>query len=105
MSRSYKKTPIIKDNGRSKKVQKRFANRRVRNYIKHNDIGKGKQYRKLFDSWEIADYVSRWTKEDAIRDYNSVMKGAPSYAKDYYLENFPTLESFLEFWERSMRKK
>lgn len=54
MSRSYKKTPIIKDSSKTKRIDKRNANKSVR----HNkDLsGKGNGYKKCFESYDINDY-------------------------------------------------
>lgn len=49
MSRSYRKTPIVKDNGRSKKDTKKQANKKVRKSI----CGDGGDYKKLFESGKI----------------------------------------------------
>lgn len=40
MSRSYRKTPIIKDNGKHKQFSKRQANKKVR----HEICGSGAEY-------------------------------------------------------------
>ncbi len=100
MSRSYKKHPISKDNGHSKKEMRTLANRTVRRRLNRQEdytIANGKAYRKEFDSWCIADYVTRWTKQEAIDEYEK---------SDYVSkEMFPTLESFLNFWEKCMRRK
>jgi hypothetical protein len=65
MSRSYKKHPIIKDGGRSSKKSKRLANKKVRRNVDKLPP-KGKAYKKIYDSWDINDYVSYWTEKDAI---------------------------------------
>jgi len=54
MSRSYKKHPIIKDNGRGKKKDKRFANRAVRNTRELSE--KGNSFKKCFCSYGITDW-------------------------------------------------
>lgn len=54
MSRSYKHTPVSKD-CRSAKAAKRRANHVVRRY--KGKIANGKQYRRLFSSYDIHDYV------------------------------------------------
>jgi hypothetical protein len=99
MSRSYKKTPVIKDNGKSKKISKTFAVRKTRRKLKNLDyeIADGKAYRKEFESWEIADYVSRWTKEKAIQEYET----------NQYIDKkrFPTLQSWINYWEKYMYRK
>lgn len=58
MSRSYKKYPIVTDNGCSKELKK-YANRVVRQKMKDVNFGiaNGKSYRKLFESYDICDYV------------------------------------------------
>jgi hypothetical protein len=58
MSRSYKKTPVVKD-GRSGKSGKKFANHKVRNY--KGIIPNGKSYRKIFQTWDIHDCISMRT--------------------------------------------
>lgn len=64
MSRSYKK-PYIKDNGRSKKEAKRFANKVVRKY--KDIIPNGKSYRKLYCSYNICDYKYKTYADKAYR--------------------------------------
>lgn len=102
MSRSYKKTPIIKDNGKSKKVAKTFAVRKTRRKLKNLDyeIADGKSYKKEFESWEIADYITRWTKEDALKEYESKSK---KYC--WFREEWPTLEDYLNYWYKCMKRK
>lgn len=58
MSRSYKKTPIVKDHD-SGKGGKKWANRKVRNYKR--EIANGKSYRKIFNSWDIHDSIHRYS--------------------------------------------
>lgn len=99
MSRSYRKHPIVKDGGRSKKEDRTLANRIVRRKLNNLDyeIADGKAYKKEFESWNIADYISMWTKEEAIKEYE----------RDEYIDKkrFPTLESWLNFWEKCMHRK
>lgn len=65
MSRSYKKTSIIKYCGNSR-FGKRQANKKVRVY---NDVSlKGNSYKKLYESYNINDIVEYCSKEKAIRD-------------------------------------
>ena len=102
MSRSYRKNPIIKDNGKSKKEMKSLANRKVRRKLNDPDfnIADGKAYKKEFESWDIADFISRWTKEDAIKEYESKSK---KYR--WFKEEWPTLEDYLNYWEKTMHRK
>lgn len=54
MSRSYKKTPILKDNGKSAKLNKQIANRKIRRNS-YMIIPKGNLYRKYTETWDIND--------------------------------------------------
>ena len=67
MGKSYKKTPIIKENGDSKKQMKTIASKAVRSKLKHPDfeIANGNAYKKEYESYDIADYICRWTKNYA----------------------------------------
>ena len=62
MARSYRK-PILTDGYGCKfrKYAKRCANRAVRRY---SDLADGKAYRRLYDSWNIKDYIWFLTPED-----------------------------------------
>ena len=63
MSKSFKKTPIIKYAGCGP-YGKRLANRKVRR--NQNDVfANGKLYKKMYETWDINDCVSRWTQKDA----------------------------------------
>ena len=67
MSRSYKKTPIQKDNVGGRKHAKRTANKKVRQY--KGEIADGKAYRKLYCSWDIYDWISYSSYEDYREQY------------------------------------
>ena len=76
MSRSYRKTPIIKCCG-DKKYGKRQANKKVRRSYQ-NVLWKGKQYRKLYETWDINDVIQYWSRRDAE------MHGELDIWKKYY---------------------
>ena len=101
MSRSYKKNPILKDDGKSKKVAKTLATRLTRRKFNRIDyeMANGNAYRKEFESWEIADLTSRWTKEKAIKEYEINSK----YSR--FKERWPTLQDYLNFWAKCMHRK
>jgi len=64
MSRSYKKNPGWAGKSRWAKIDKRFANKSVRNT---EEVPNGKGYRKIYDSYNIRDYNFRYfSKKDAI---------------------------------------
>lgn len=65
MSRSYKKTPVIKY-APSGKIGKKFANRRVRRF--KGDIPDGYVFlKKIYDPWNVHDVVQRYTLSDALQ--------------------------------------
>ena len=59
MSRSYKKHPVLPDN--VVPGSKRLANKKVRRAVHRGDEEtrnrKGKSYKKLYDSWNVHDYI------------------------------------------------
>jgi hypothetical protein len=62
MSRSYRHTPVVKDNKRhSKKWARKQANRVVRHA---KGISNGSNYKKLYQQWDICDYAHRCTIND-----------------------------------------
>ena len=62
MSRSYKKTPIIKSvHSLYKKFCKRHSNKKIRQV---KDLPNYGAFKKVFQSCEIHDYISYCPKED-----------------------------------------
>ena len=93
MSRSYKKIPIHKSHDGGKWT-KRMASKAVRR--EPDTPLNGGNYKKIFNSWELNDWVTYWPIEDAIETY---------YSSPYYLSRFDTLEKFLIYWKKSMLRK
>lgn len=85
MSRSFKKTPIVKDNSRGRKKDKRFANKKVRNTP---FVSNGKQYRKHYNPWDIYDYVSYVSLQEWLaifrEDYETEVACITAWKKWYY---------------------
>lgn len=86
MSRSYKKNPISKCDPKNGTPGKKFANRKVRRC--KDAIPNGKAYRKIYNSWEIHDYVCRYTYEEYNCHYEAQIKmyqaGGLCYNPDKY---------------------
>lgn len=103
MSRSYKKNPYVTDHKRrSTKQSKRLANRRVRRCLcDENTLGRI-QHKKYTESWDICDYKWRMSREEAIEWYESEGFGM---ASGYFKERYPTLELWLEYWEKCYKRK
>lgn len=78
MSRSYKKTPIVKDNKGGRKAAKKEANRKVR---QSKDVPNGKQYRKFYNPWDIYDYVMYC---DSYKEMSSYRKDEEKAKKLWY---------------------
>ena len=60
MSRSYRKTPIIKDSGKHKQFSKRQANKKVR----HEICGSGAEYKRHYEQYDICDFYYFVDKKD-----------------------------------------
>lgn len=96
MSRSYRHTPIVKDGGISSKKNKQRANRYVRRCLNRNlDLElQGCSYKKVYNTWEINDYVSRYTVKQAIQEYSERCSRI-SYLDTWFIEKYPTLNDYL----------
>ena len=94
MSRSFRKHPCVKDP--ASKYMKRYANKKVRHT---KDIPNGGAYKKVFESWEISDYCWFWTRQEAIDEWES--KSLTNYLKAH----FKSLEEYLSYWEKCVRRK
>ena len=100
MSRSYRKYYVTKDHN---KGQKQLANRKVRRVNKLDPL-KGGNYKKLYPQWDICDYCWRWTKEEAIESwYEEEAEHYNGYAWRH--DRFGTLENWLNYWEKCVKRK
>lgn len=106
MSRSYKKNPCAKDSG-DKKAMKQIANRTVRRRIKKDeDMPSRLQHKKITESWDITDYKTRMTREEAIQWYNEQLEWQKNKGSlTYFLKRYPTLEVWLKYWNKCYRRK
>ena len=100
MSRSYKKVPVVRDHD-SGKNGKRFANKAVRK--KEEDALKGKEYKKVYPSYNIHDYRAFYPKEEAIKDWYEEEK-LPEHSQTRH-RRYKTLERWLIAWEKMMLRK
>lgn len=103
MSRSYKKNLFATDNGNSK-YGKRIANRRFRRQISlDNDMPARPRHKKYTQSWDICDYKFRGgSREEAIADYVIRTSKDPN---GWFATKYPTLEKWLNYWEKCYRRK
>lgn len=68
MSRSYKKNEICTDRSNGAKFWKRISNKKVRK--SRDSFQKSSKYKRIYNSYEIHDYISRWSKKQALNDYH-----------------------------------
>lgn len=103
MSRSYKKNPWVTDHKRkTTKQSKRLANKTFRRKIgRENDMAARPQHKKYTDSYDICDWKMRMTREEAINFYLYECDDFNPYIKRRY----PTLKSWLNYWEKCYHRK
>lgn len=100
MSRSFKKNPFVNDHKRKvTKHNKRMANRKIRRTMSFDLLSDRAFYKKATESYDITDYCWIWTKQDAIDSFYESKRS--TYLNDMY----PTLESWLNYWEKCVRRK
>lgn len=94
MSKSYKKNPVSNDHSaKTTKGKKRQANKKVRNT---KDIGQGNRYKKIYDSYDICDFILRYTwKEYLIAEEERVGR----------LLNKEEIQRLRNDWKRYYRRK
>lgn len=107
MGKSVKKTPMVKENCRgSNKHRKAMANRQVRRKLnKGEEAINGGTYKKMYESWNISDYTFRMTREEAIEDYYRWLRWDEEHGFNETKKRFPTLEEFLNWWEKNYVRK
>ena len=92
--------PICKDHPTGKWGKKQ-ANKAVRR--NKNSSLKGKSYKKVYDSWDIHDYISFYPKEQAIKDWYEE-EHRPDLSR-WRHKKYKTLERWLLAWEKMMYNK
>lgn len=80
MGKSYKKFPFCKCED-SCKWGKKQANRRVRRY--KGELGNGREYKKLYNSWDICDYYF----SETWKEYQHYCE-QPRWWRDYEEPNY-----------------
>lgn len=107
LSRSYKRSSVSTDGSpHTTKEMKRYANSKVR---KTNGVFNGNSYKKLFCSYDIHDYISRWSKQDAIQKWfeeeADILNGIISFKYSYH-DKYKTLKNYLNRgWAKWYKRK
>ena len=97
MSRSYKKTPVLKDTsckGSTFKSGKQIANRAVRN---HDDVPNGGGKKKVYCSWNISDFRFMKTEAELRKEWDN--------GKSYLHKTYDTYEQALFAWRKQFKNK
>ena len=122
MSRSYKKSPYCTDgHRRSTKETKQIANRCVRRRNKRITLGyltresryrdiltlDGMSYKKFFCSYDIHDYVTRWSKAEAIHEWEHPHWQYWEYGDKWWhtWDDYKTREDMEQYWAKWYRRK
>jgi len=96
MSRSYKKHPFCTDGHRnSTQESKKCANKKVKHYKK--GLPNGSAYKKLSCSYDIHDYISRWSWQEAKNDYFN--------ENTRWKDEYHSLKEFYRFWKKYYKRK
>ena len=76
MSRSRKSIAVFKDNSKGHNFGKKYSNRMVRKALKEGfDLPNGKTYKRLYDTWNIHDYVSRSFTKRELEELDKLYDG------------------------------
>ena len=97
MSRSFKKSPVIKDanrKGPTYKSGKQIANRAVRH---KGDIPNGGSYKKVYCSWNISDYRFMKTEAEFKKEWDN--------GDEYLHEHYKTYKRALFEWKKYYKLK
>lgn len=111
MSRSYKKYPIMRFDGKGgAKEEKARANRHFRRCAANDEIsGKFALYRRYYDSWNIHDEFMRWTKEKAEKSWEYeerlISLGITDKYRISYHLNYKTKRRFMNHWKKRVLGK
>lgn len=111
MSRSYKKTPIHRMSlwGRSMKVGKQYSNRKVRRILKNPEVPvvNGRYYKAYgFDSWDLWEYKSFETKQDAIDRWEKEQIELKNGVKTYRtIQHDWSLSDAIDCWAEFYKRK
>ena len=100
MSRSFKKKPIYKSHDGGKEM-KRIASHAVRR--KKDFSSNGADYKKVFESWNLNDYISYYSKEDAIKAWYD--EESSHSTSQWRHKKYGTLEKWLKAWEKMALRK
>ena len=122
MPRSYKKHPYCTDGHRcTTKETKQIANRCVRRRNKRIVFGylhresnyrdvlclDGMSYKRFYNSWEIHDWISRWTKAQAIHQWEHPHWHYFERTDTWWhiWEEYKTREEMEQYWAKYYRRK
>jgi hypothetical protein len=101
MSRSYKKTPVMQDFGRRRKHDKQLANRKIRRKKNLDKISSGGHYKKFYSQYDICDWYSRETLNDALQYWGERVDRRMWWGISIqYVEKTQTIHSVIKEWKK-----
>ena len=102
MSRSYKKFPQIRAYyGKSGKIARNFANRKIRRLPIEYDIPNGGQFKKLYERCEIWDYGFTQFKEWEIQEWEEIEARIANNVYSWKAKCHESLEETLTDWKKT----
>jgi hypothetical protein len=102
MSRSYKKTPVTQDFGRRRKHDKQLANRKIRRAKFLEEISSGGHYKKFYDQYDICDWYSRHTLNDALKSWGERVDRRMWWGLHIQYNHKPqTIQSAIREWKKA----
>ena len=97
MSRSFKKTPILKD-GRSERVGKKFAHKKVRHAVLPG--GKSNRHKRVFNSYDIHDSIEYCSEAEARQKYES------GISSEYLQAEYKSADAYInKDWAFNFKRK
>ena len=102
MSRSYKRFPQVRAYyGKSGKIARNFANRKIRRLPLDYDIPNGRSFKKLYETSEIWDYAFTQFKEWEIQEWEKEESYIANSMYFWRHKYHTTLEETLADWKKT----
>ena len=101
MSRSYKRFPQVRAYyGKSGKIARNYANRKIRRLPIEYDIPNGRSFKKLYETSEIWDYAFTQFKEWEIQEWETEESYIANNIYFWKHKYHTTLEERLAEWKK-----
>lgn len=101
MSRSYKKNPVSKSCPDDGTYGKRQANKKIRRF--KGELSDGKEYKKLYCSWNIHDSTIRYTLNEALEFRTKMISDCAAGRWTYHAqhdEKYFNIHKCIKHWKK-----